>query len=937
MSREPRWFFGNQTLELNTDTPPGLLVSGSVAVFAVDKETGERLYLFLIETGEPVLPISFPPDAPWKIVAVSLETSCVESPEGEPDWAVIFALENWLAKIAQAVSRSCPVGEFHSVAPGNLILAPRKRIAVDQGLAFVRLDAGDGLLAGAPVREGSIVALVPGLWLEAAGEVEWKALEGAPDDTLSGTAAVLTATLDLVTPFFVAALREFRQHREEQDRHRFTARRKVDDAMMADAMSVLAGVSGPPRGALDGRDRDPLLVALHAVAGSLGVTLRPVPEAGRAPDRVREIAEASGLRTRSVLLSGKWWCAENGPLLAYRQDGSPVALLPAKTGFFGGARYRIFDPAGNTRQPANEATAAGLSAFARMLYRPLPENPSTRNLLRSLLGSRCSDLQTIVLAGAAAAALTLAAPQGAALLIGRAIPDADSNMVWQIAAGMTAAAFGSALFLLSQAVATMRIQTAAFQALQSGVWDYLLKLSPRFFRVFSAGQLRARADAVTRIHQLLSADTWRSLFAGVASFLTLALISWYSPGLALIAFLFGGIVIVTTWLGARSLFRVQARWQELDEMLAGVVLQAIQAVSKLRVAGAANRAFAHWARQYSRKQRFAVELRELRDRIRLVNMMIPGTATTLAFFWLLSNPVPLGPFLACMAALNTFLAAVTSASDTCASLVLTANLWQRMRTILSAEPEVHTSRTHPGRLRGAVAVENVTFRYRNDGPLILDSVSIRANPGECIALTGPSGSGKSTLLNLLLRFENPHSGAVYFDGRELSSLDITAVRRQIGVVTQDGRVMSGSILENICGGAVNNMDAAWEAARAAGLADDIEAMPMGMHTRVSDGGGNLSGGQRQRLLIARALVLKPSILIFDEATSALDNRTQAIVAASLKRLKATRILVAHRLSTLRSADRIYVIEKGGVVQQGSYDQLVNEKGLFARLVSRQRV
>jgi ABC-type bacteriocin/lantibiotic exporter with double-glycine peptidase domain len=204
-------------------------------------------------------------------------------------------------------------------------------------------------------------------------------------------------------------------------------------------------------------------------------------------------------------------------------------------------------------------------------------------------------------------------------------------------------------------------------------------------------------------------------------------------------------------------------------------------------------------------------------------------------------------------------------------------------------------------------------------------------------LTGPSGSGKSTLLNLILRFEHPHSGAIYFDGRELSSLDITAVRRQIGVVTQDGRVMSGSILENICGGAVNNMDAAWEAARAAGLADDIEEMPMGMHTRVSDGGGNLSGGQRQRLLIARALVHKPSILIFDEATSALDNRTQATVTASLKRLKATRILVAHRLSTLRSADRIYVIEKGRVVQQGSYDELVNEKGLFARLVSRQKI
>jgi NHLM bacteriocin system ABC transporter ATP-binding protein len=934
---ERRWFFGNQNLELNAETRPGLLVSGSVAVFAVDRETGERIYLFSIETGEPVLPIACPPDSPWRIVAVSLETSCVESPGDEPDWAVIFALENWLAKIGEAVSRFCPAGVVQPLEPGSLTLTAGKRIAVGEGLVFVRLETGDGLLAEAPVREGSVVALVPGLWLEAAGEAEWKALDGAPDDTLRGTADVLTATLDLVTPFFIAALREAKQHREEQDRHRFTERRQVDDRMMADAVSVLSGVSGLPREELDGRGRDPLLAALHAVAGSLGLTLRPAPEAGRAPDRIREIAEASGLRTRGVLLSGKWWRSENGPLLAFRQDGSPVALVPAKTGFFGSARYSILDPASNKRQPVNTQTAAELNAFARMLYRPLPEDLSTRNLLRSLLASRHRDVRTILVAGVAASALALAAPQGAALLIGQAIPDADRNVLWQIAVGMAAAAFGSALFLLAQAVATMRTQSATFQALQSGVWDYLLKLSPGFFRAFSAGQLRARADAITRIHQLLSADALRSMFAGVSAFLTLALIAWYSPGLALIAVLCGGIIIAALWLGARALFRVQAPAQEMEEVLAGIVLQAIQAVSKLRVAGAANRAFAHWARQYSRKQGLAVELRKLRDRIRLVNMVMPATAITLAFLWLLSNPVSLGPFLACMAALNVFIAAVTTASDTCATLVLTANLWQRMRTILAAEPEVQTARTHPGRLRGAVAVENLTFRYRNDGPLILDSVSIRANPGECIALTGPSGSGKSTLLNLLLRFENPHAGAIYFDGRELSSLDITAVRRQIGVVTQDGRVMSGSILQNICSAALNNVDDAWEAARAAGLADDIEEMPMGMHTRVSDGGGNLSGGQRQRLLIARALVLKPSILIFDEATSALDNRTQAIVTASLQRLKATRILVAHRLSTLRSADRVYVIEKGRVVQHGSYNQLIKETGLFARLVNRQKI
>jgi len=937
MIREERCYAGNQTIRLDTWSRPRLLISGSAAVFAVDNETGERVYLFSIEAGEPVLPIACPADAPWSLLAISLEPCIVESAEDEPEWKTIFALENWLAKLGEAASRFYPAQDVQPVASGALELARGQRIGIEEGMLFVRLDIGEGLLAGGRVPTGTVVVLVPGLWMEAAAEAQWSALDSAPDDTLSATVAVLTATLDRVTTFFVAALHEFRQRRAEDDRRRFTARREIDEQMVAGAAAMLAGVSRDRALRAPGASSDALFAAVRAVTDALNTPLRGAPPSHRATDPVREIAEQSGFRTRMVLLSGKWWSAANGPLLAFRADGSPVALLPDRTGAFGGARYRIFDPVTGSVERANSQTAAGLNSYGRMLYRPLPEDSSTWSLVRHLLAGRRRDLRTMLVAGAAASLLALAVPQGAALLIGLALPDANSNMIWQIAAGMTAAAFGSALFLLAQAIATLRAQTAAFQALQTGVWDYLLTLAPRFFRGFSAGQLRARADAVTRIHQLFTADALRSLFAGAAAIPSLFLVLWYSPVLALVATLGGTAIAANAWFGSRNLYSVQTEWQEMEEVLAGVVLQAIQAVSKLRVAGAANRAFVHWAGQYSRKQEFAQQMRKVRDRNRLVNVAIPAIAVTLAFYCLLANPIAPGPFLAAMAALTIFVTGVASASDTLTNLVLSANLWQRMRTILAAEPEVHAGRTNPGKLRGKIAVENVTFRYREDGPLILDNVSIRANPGECIALTGASGSGKSTVINLLLRFENPHSGAVYFDGRDLCSLDITAVRRQIGVVTQDGRVMSGSILENICGGSGQNINAAWEAARAAGLAEDIEQMPMGMHTRVSDGGGNLSGGQRQRLLIARALVTKPSILIFDEATSALDNRTQAIVSESLRRLKATRILVAHRLSTLRNADRIYVIEKGRVIQEGPYHQLMKEPGMFARLVNRQKL
>jgi ABC-type bacteriocin/lantibiotic exporter with double-glycine peptidase domain len=389
-------------------------------------------------------------------------------------------------------------------------------------------------------------------------------------------------------------------------------------------------------------------------------------------------------------------------------------------------------------------------------------------------------------------------------------------------------------------------------------------------------------------------------------------------------------------LSGRSLYRAGEHWQESEEALTGFSVQAVNAVSKLRVAGATDRVFAQWARLYSAKQKLSLQTATIKDRLRLVNMVAPTLAPVLACVYLLGRKEPLADFLVCNAALSLLMSAASAAADHIASLVRAANLWQRVGTILTATPEKHAGQEHPGRLAGSISVKNVSFRYRAAGPVVLDGVSIEARPGECIAITGPSGSGKSALIGLLLGLMQPQSGSVSFDGRELGSLDAGEVRRQIGVVMQDGRILAGSIYENICAAGAHSMEAAWEAARAAGLAEDLEDMPMGMQTMVAEGGSNLSGGQRQRLLIARALILKPAILIFDEATSALDNRTQAIVTASLKRLAATRIVVAHRLSTIRDADRIYVLENGRVVQQGTYASLTLQAGLFSRLATRQR-
>jgi ABC-type bacteriocin/lantibiotic exporter with double-glycine peptidase domain len=283
----------------------------------------------------------------------------------------------------------------------------------------------------------------------------------------------------------------------------------------------------------------------------------------------------------------------------------------------------------------------------------------------------------------------------------------------------------------------------------------------------------------------------------------------------------------------------------------------------------------------------------------------------------------------------SFTKGTTDLSNTVTEVLQVIPQWQRTKPILGTIPEVTTNKADPGKLIGRITVDRVTFRYRQDGALTLDDVSISAEPGEFIALVGSSGSGKSTLLRLLLGFETPETGTIYYDGQDLSGLDVEAVRRQLGVVLQNGQLTSASIFDNIAGGAQITLDEAWEAAQMAGFAEDIAAMPMEMHTVISEGSGNISGGQRQRLLIARALALKPRILLFDEATSALDNKTQAIVTESLNKLQVTRIAIAHRLSTIRNADRIYVFQAGRIVQQGSFNELTEKEGLFANLMERQ--
>jgi ABC-type bacteriocin/lantibiotic exporter with double-glycine peptidase domain len=369
------------------------------------------------------------------------------------------------------------------------------------------------------------------------------------------------------------------------------------------------------------------------------------------------------------------------------------------------------------------------------------------------------------------------------------------------------------------------------------------------------------------------------------------------------------------------------------------VFQLLTGLPKLRVAAAEDRAFAQWAATFTRGRGMAVKGRRVQNTLTTFNAGF-SLACSIIIFALVAGPlrghISIAAFLSFNAAFMLLTGAALQFTGVAITTLGVFPMLERLKPILEAEPETSAGTADPGDLSGQITFSHVSFRYGEDKPLVLDDISFNIDPGEFVAIVGPTGCGKSTLLRLLLGFESPTTGSVLYDGQDMGQLDAGSVRRQCGVVLQNGALLAGDIRSNIVGGSIYSVDDAWAAARMAGIEGEIAAMPMGMQTLLSEGATTLSGGQRQRIMIARALVSRPRIILFDEATSALDNPTQKVVAESMRQLNATRVIIAHRLSSVAEADRIIVLDHGQIVQHGSYDELLADTGgLFASLASQQ--
>ncbi len=693
--------------------------------------------------------------------------------------------------------------------------------------------------------------------------------------------------------------------------------------------------SSPPAASADRA----LIAALREVGRHEGIAIRAPDGPSDRPPALSDLLHASGVRARQVRLSpeDRWWRGDSGAMLAFRSEGGdPVALLPGAMG-----RYRLRDPGTGASIRVARAEAATLASEAYVLYRPLPgDRPvGARELLATAAGTAGSDLARVVGAGLAAGILALAPAAGIGVLVDGVIPSGDGGALLRLALLLVLLAIAAALALVLRGMAVMRIEGRLAARATAALWDRLLRLRARFFREYSSGEMSMRALAFQTVRDRLSGATGAALLSVLflvpsiaLVFLYDAVLGWLSMGIGLAA------LAVALAFGVAQMTAQQRRFRE-ERLLAGHLSQLIDCVRKLQAAGAEGSARASWARRYREQKLAEIRIGIMNEHLTAFGAAVPLLAAAVLFaaaYGREEGALGVGEFLVAYVASMIFYASIVTLGAAFESIASVKPACEQILPILAASPETGCRPGPPVVLAGALRFESVGFRYGDTGPPVLDAVDIHARPGEFIAIVGESGAGKSTLVRLALGLETPTGGAVYYDDRDLAHLDPVSVRRQVGAVLQDGAVQIGTVFNNIVGQdrSLTEEDA-WRAARQASVDQEIAAMPMQMHTSMGERAAAVSGGQSQRIRIARALVRNPRIVILDEATNWLDRRNQAALMERIRDSTATRIVIAHRISTIRQAERIYVLEAGKVVQVGRFGELADADGPFRELVRRQ--
>ena len=715
-------------------------------------------------------------------------------------------------------------------------------------------------------------------------------------------------------------------------------RKQNDQDVFTDAFINIAGaVMGSRLSTALNDERQQMKNAFDEILRFYHINTKEIPD--NITDRNEQLEyllRPHGIMRRTVTLSKGWYKDAIGAMLGIRKsDGMVVALIPAG---FSGYHYRDMETGKHVKINGKNQELFEEEAIA--FYKPLPLKAlGISDLMRYILGTLSP--ADFVMTGASALAVALIgmlSPKLNNLLFSRVIEDGSTQILLAITVFMICVTLSSLLINGVKSLIIAQINTKMSISVQAAIMSRLMSLPAGFFKNYSSGELSARAQCSNSLCEMLVSVVLTTGLTSVFSLVYISQIFVYAPALVVPSLIIMLATVAFTVVSAFVQMKVSKKKMELSSKESGMSYALISGVQKIKLSGAEMRAFARWGNLYAEEARLAYNPPMFLKINGVISSAI-SLAGTLMMYWI---AVSSGVSVADYYAFNTAYGMVSGAFISLAGIALTVAqikpIMDMVEPILKAVPEISEGKQMITRLSGSIELDNVSFRYNDNMPLVIDDLSLKIRPGQYVAIVGATGCGKSTLLRLMLGFESPQKGAVYVDGKDIAAVDLKSLRRNIGVVMQNGKLFTGDIFSNIIISAPwLTMDEAWHAAELSGIAEDIRRMPMGMHTMISEGSGGISGGQRQRLMIARAIAPKPSVLMFDEATSALDNLTQKTVSESLDSLKCTRIVIAHRLSTIKQCDRILVLDQGKIIEDGTYDQLIQRGGFFAELVARQRV
>ena len=710
---------------------------------------------------------------------------------------------------------------------------------------------------------------------------------------------------------------------------------KDGEALDEALKNVSAMIEGKKRRSFSD-DREKIKSALDEILAYYGVRPRDIPhDVKEVDDQIEYSCRQSGIMYRSVKLEKGWYRDAAGAMLGRLKSGEVVALLPDKLG-----RYGFFNPNTQKRVKLNRKTQELFEEDAYCFYKPFPlKKIGIRDLIKYIFST--IDVSVIVYIVAITLFATLVGmitPKITKILFSDVLESKSLQLLLSVACFYVCTSLSLLLIRGIKSLLMNRVSIQMDVSVQAATMARVLSLPPNFFKNYSSGEITSRAQSVNSLCTTLVQTFLSTGLTSLFSLLYITQVFVYAKELVVPALCVTIATLVFSVVSSLVQMKISEKQMELSGKMSGLTYQIITGVQKIKLSGSVKRVFARWLNHYSEEAKLTYNPPKFLLFNGVISTAISLVGTIVMYFFAVQSNVSVADYTAFNSAYGMLSGALMSVAGIALTAARIKPVFEMAKPIMNAEPEISEGKQTVTKISGGIELSHVSFRYDVNSPLVVDDLSLKIRPGQYVAVVGKTGCGKSTLLRLLLGFEKPQKGAIYYDGRDIETVDLRSLRKKIGVVTQNGKLFQGDIYSNIVISAPYlSVDDAWKAAEVADIAEDIRKMPMGMHTIISEGAGGISGGQKQRLMIARAVAPNPKVLMFDEATSALDNITQKKVSEALDGLKCTRIVIAHRLSTIKQCDRIIVLDGGKIAEDGTYDELLAKKGYFYELVERQRL